>query len=249
MIRINCDIGERGKDHPVDRALMDHIDIANIACGGHAGNAETVDAFMSLARENDVAVSAHLSYPDKDNFGRTSMVMPMDTLWTSLDEQYSLMPDVRLVKFHGALYNDSCEDSLLATQLAEWLSKKRIQCILAPRHSEMALAAKVKGIDVLAEAFAERRYQYRPGTAKLSLLARAHSLASIDDCDDAVRHAMTMVRHGFVEALVDASHGELVWEKVAMECDTLCVHSDSTIALCLAKRLSYLNKNGWPDDV
>ncbi|MBE0665952.1 MAG: LamB/YcsF family protein, partial [Candidatus Aminicenantes bacterium] len=60
MMRINCDIGERGHDHPVDRRLMEVIHIANLACGGHAGNSASVQAFRALAEENGVELAAHL---------------------------------------------------------------------------------------------------------------------------------------------------------------------------------------------
>ena len=61
---INCDIGERGADHPQDRELMAYIHIANIACGGHAGDETSIEAFRALAEKHEVEVSAHLSYPD-----------------------------------------------------------------------------------------------------------------------------------------------------------------------------------------
>ena len=72
-MKVNCDIGERGADHPVDRQLMELIDIANIACGGHAGDETSIHAFCQLAEQHGVTVTAHLSYPDRENFGRRSL--------------------------------------------------------------------------------------------------------------------------------------------------------------------------------
>ena len=104
-MKINCDIGERG-EHPVDLELMELIDIANIACGGHAGDLKTVNLFRKLAEDHGVSISAHLSYPDKENFGRKSLDISASDLKKSLSEQYSLLDDVKTVKLHGALYND-----------------------------------------------------------------------------------------------------------------------------------------------
>ncbi|MDX1294772.1 MAG: LamB/YcsF family protein, partial [Sulfurimonadaceae bacterium] len=102
---INCDIGERGVAHATDDALMEHIDIANVACGGHAGSHESVAYYLGLAEKFSVDVSAHLSYPDPENFGRKVMQIETPELLRSLDEQYALLSHVKCVKLHGALYN------------------------------------------------------------------------------------------------------------------------------------------------
>lgn len=245
MIRINCDIGERDIDHPVDLALMEHIDIANIACGGHAGDRETVRAFTGLANKHGVEISAHLSYPDKKGFGRVSMDIPMDALASSLDDQLAMLPDASMVKFHGGLYNDSCHDQSLAQRLADWLVRHHITVILAPAGSHMAREARARGIRVLAEAFAERRYQYWPDENRLALMSRSYDHASIHDTDEAISHASNMVCDGFVHAMIEHCEGAILWKKIPITCETLCVHSDSSISLDLASRLSELNRNGW----
>ena len=115
---INCDIGEQGPLHEGDRALMEFIHIANIACDGHAGDKESVAAFRALAEQRGVRIAAHLSYPDKPNFGRASMEISDEDLLAALDAQLALLPGVKLVKFHGALYNRACRDASLAGLLA-----------------------------------------------------------------------------------------------------------------------------------
>ena len=107
---INCDIGEKGPLHEGDRKLMEYIQIANLACDGHAGDKASVDAFRELAGKCGVGVAAHLSYPDKPNFGRASMALPEAELLAALDAQLALLPGVTLVKFHGALYNDAARN-------------------------------------------------------------------------------------------------------------------------------------------
>lgn len=242
MIRINCDIGEREPDNPVDIELMKHIHIANIACGGHAGDEETIAVFRRLAIENDVAVAAHLSYPDRENFGRISMDIPPEDLLASLDTQFRLMPDVKMVKFHGGLYNDSAKDSELANLLATWLFENGIDTVITPENSEMAMAASDKGIRVIAEAFAERTYDFNPESGRLSLVNRSKSYACIHECEAAVLHAETILNKGVVEAYIDTGDEPPKRELVPIHAETICIHSDSVIALELAARLAGLNK-------
>ena len=128
-MKINCDIGERGIDNKVDQQLMTLIDIANIACEGHAGDQDSVDFFRDLAKKNNVLVTAHLSYPDKENFGRLSMEIAQKDLLEFLDQQYSLMSDVKAVKFHGALYNDLNNNVKLANWVFEWLIQNKIELL------------------------------------------------------------------------------------------------------------------------
>lgn len=242
MIKINCDIGEREPDNQTDIQLMQLIHIANIACGGHAGDAETVAVFRKLAAENNVEVAAHLSYPDRENFGRTSMDISIGDLKKSLDEQYQMMPDVKMVKFHGGLYNDCSADAELAGQLCEWLIENGIRKIITPDESELAKAAETKGLTVVAEAFAERRYDYNPETGRLALVNRMKPYACINDCDEAVEHSGHIVNDGFLNAVIELDNGTTRTEKINIKAETICIHSDSDIALELAEKLSKLNR-------
>ena len=158
-MKINCDIGERGIDNLTDLALMKLIDIANIACGGHAGDQQSVDFFRDLAQRNNVLITAHLSYPDKKNFGRLSMAISKEHLLSSLDAQYSLLRDVKAVKFHGALYNDLNNNAQLANWIFEWLQINKIQLLLCPQNSILASLCQGQ-IKVMPELFAERAYIY-----------------------------------------------------------------------------------------
>jgi UPF0271 protein len=238
MIKINCDIGERGPDHPVDRELMSHIHIANIACGGHAGDEKSVAAFVEMAERNGVMTSAHLSYPDRKNFGRKSMDIDPEELLASLDNQYSLLPGTQMVKFHGALYNDSCVDAELASVLTSWLSQKSLGMVITPFDSELAEDCRKRGITVLSEAFAERRYRFLPESERLVLVSRAKDYASIHKCDDAVKQAKNIAEERRVLAVVEREKEDLEYHWVPILAETICIHSDSPISLELAKRLS-----------
>lgn len=238
MININCDIGERGADHPIDIQLMTLIQIANIACGGHAGDRESVIAFRNLAVENGVEVAAHLSYPDRENFGRTSMDISPETLKATLDDQYQMMPDVKMIKFHGALYNDACADNKRALVLIEWLLGKEITHVITPFDSLLADSCRETHISVVAEAFAERRYTWSEETGRLSLVNRKHDYASIQDCDEAVRHAVDIVKNHQVNAFIENNTGNAGRKLVPIQAETICIHSDSIIALELAQKLA-----------
>ncbi len=238
MININCDIGERGADHPVDLQLMTLIQIANVACGGHAGDRESVAAFRKLADRNGVKVAAHLSYPDRENFGRKSMEISPENLQAALDNQYRLMQDVKTVKFHGALYNDSCVNDQLALTLIEWLLRKGITEVITPFDSLLATGCQKNHIPVMAEAFAERRYAWSAETGRLSLVNRKYDYASIHDCDEAVRHAVDIIKNRQVNATFENDAGEPRWKIVPIQAETICIHSDSVIALELAQKLA-----------
>jgi UPF0271 protein len=241
---INCDIGERGPDHPVDVALMDWIQLANIACGGHAGDKDSVKAFRTRAENSGVQIAAHLSYPDRDHFGRTSMNIPMIDLQESLDEQLILLPDIYCVKFHGALYNDLTVNKPLAEQLTEWLLRKGITQVVTPHGSELDIHCQQAGIGCLHEAFAERRYDYNPDTKRLTLVSRKKAYASISDCQEALEHAGQIIKFNQVSAYIKKSDGLLEERLVSIKADTLCIHSDSTVALGLAQGLKQLLDDG-----
>jgi UPF0271 protein len=226
-MKINCDIGERGAQHPVDRQLMQHIDIANIACGGHAGDAESIAAFRALAEEYGVEISAHLSYPDRENFGRHSLDILPEMLSKTLDEQLQRIPGVSIVKFHGALYNDSVSNPILAGHLAAWLLRNNIAALIAPADSEMARAAGTAGIRLLAEAFADRRY-CRNENGQLQLLSRSHPQAVFRTLEEALQQC-----RGFLENRVNLLNDQ----DTEIQADTLCIHSDSDIALPLLQAL------------
>jgi UPF0271 protein len=234
-VPINVDIGERGADHPVDRALLECVDIANIACGGHAGDAASVRAFMRRATERGVRAAAHLSYPDPANFGRVSMRLPERQLLDVLDRQYALMAGTATVKFHGALYNDACADRRLAEALAAWLAGNAVSEVITSHDGALAHACRRAGGRVLAEAFAERRYAWSPSTGRLSLVSRAHPHACITDCARAMEQVRSIVERGRVSALVGSGAPSDPRREIAIRADTICIHSDSGISLELAR--------------
>jgi UPF0271 protein len=238
MFTINCDIGERGPDHPVDIELMRHIQVINLACGGHAGDASSVAAFRSLADQHGLEISAHLSYPDPENFGRKSMDISVADLFDSLTAQLALLPGITCVKFHGALYNDAVVDTDLAASLAGWLIAKKIERVITFPGSELAKECQNYRMTVINEIFAERRYAYDPAQEQLTLVERSKSYASIMEVDEAVRHTREMIQTGRVSAVISDAADRMITQNVPIKADTVCIHSESTIALALVKALA-----------
>jgi UPF0271 protein len=208
-IEISADMGEGAAAEP---ELWPLIDAANVACGGHAGDAQSMRNAARRAREHGVAIGAHPSYPDRANFGRTSMKMEPAALRETLVEQISALAalsPLRHVKAHGALYNDAHRDRALAEVLLDASGNLPIVCSAA---SQMAAVARERGVRVIREAFADRRYEpdgsLTPRTIRGSLLsieeaaAQAHLLAA--------------------EGVVIARDGS----RIPIACDTLCIHAD-----------------------
>ena len=214
---INCDIGERGVAHEIDDRLMAMIDIANIACGGHSGNKESVDYYTDLAKQHRVKITAHLSYPDKTNFGRKVLNISAQKLLRSLDEQYALMPDVKTVKFHGALYNEANVNEELAKLLLKWLETNEVEEILTPSNS--FLHSLKSSVHVIHEAFLDRTYIIKDGVLQLS--SRALPDAVITDPKDALKQ------------FYEIQGGRLLDQ--ALKAQTLCLHSDNVNALEILK--------------
>lgn len=239
-MKINCDIGERGIDNKTDIELMQYIDIANIACGGHSGNSKSVRFYSELAKNNRVQITAHLSYPDKENFGRVSMNIPSTELLKSLDNQLKLFPEIDFVKFHGALYNDSCNNKELAYLLSKWCLKNSIKRVLTQENSELAIQCEKKGIEIIKETFAERRYEFNGNTNRLYLRSRKKKDASIENIDEAIEQFNEIYRNRRVKAF---DRNTDIQSFINVDSDTICIHSDSKIALQLAKRIRKILDN------
>ena len=188
------------------------IDAANVACGGHAGDVQSMREAARRAREHGVAIGAHPSYPDRANFGRTSMKMDPDALRESLVEQIGAIAAItplRHVKAHGALYNDAHHDRALAAVLLDAGGNLPIVCSAT---SQMAAVARERGVRVIREAFADRRYEPDGSLTPRSLPG---SLLTIEEAAAQARLLST-------DGIVIARDGS----RIAIPCDTLCIHAD-----------------------
>lgn len=232
MLTLNADIGE---GFPNDAALAPFIDYANIACGGHYGNMETIVSALQLMINHNVKVGAHPSYPDLENFGRASLlgVMPHDRISESLIEQLSSFKKAAEkfnitsyhVKPHGALYNDSYYNEDIAKIIVDSIiqtSPDSTIAVMCQPGSKLEKASKEAGLPVILEGFIDRRYK-KDGT----LTPRSQNGSVLEGVEELTRQIVGFAKYG---AIVSDS-GELIPVVV----DTLCIHSDSPSALESAK--------------
>ncbi|HCM1974959.1 TPA: 5-oxoprolinase subunit PxpA [Salmonella enterica subsp. houtenae serovar 47:z36:-] len=229
-IDLNADLGE-GCDS--DGELLTLVSSANIACGFHAGDAQTMLTCVREALKNGVAIGAHPSFPDRDNFGRTAMVLPPETVYAQMLYQIGALGAIvqaqggvmRHVKPHGMLYNQAAKDPHLAQAIAKAVHDYDPSLILVGlAGSELIRAGKRYRLVTRQEVFADRGYQ-----ADGSLVPRMQPGALIHDEGQALAQTLDMVQAGRVKSVTG------VWTTVTAQ--TVCIHGDGEYALAFARRL------------
>ncbi len=219
-IDLNSDLGE---GDAYDDELLAIVSSCNIACGGHAGDAESMARTVLVAIENGVSVGAHPGYPDREGFGRESRFLTGDALYESLTEQVEALADVaaelgtRLthVKPHGALYNDAVSDSELSDIIARVTSEvPGSPALMGMANTEMQKAAERHGLAFIAEAFVDRAYE-SDGT----LVSRKEPGAVHAELSVATTQAVGLATSG----QVTSRDGDVI----PVEADTLCIHGDT----------------------
>src|SRR6266699_5005553 len=224
-IDLNCDMGELPEAiaDGTQEALMRSVTSVNVACGGHAGDEQTMRTTLEQALRAGVATGAHPGYPDRANFGRLELKLPAETITESVFEQVRALAEIaaacgaRLahVKPHGALYNQAVRNRELAEAIAEGVARwSRDVVLVGLAGSPMLDVFREAGFAVAAEAFADRRYE-PDGT----LRSRKFEDALIRDPEKAARQALSMVERGVVIAF-DGS-------EVLVDAQTLCIHGDT----------------------
>lgn len=228
-IHINCDLGEGGE---YDAHLMPHISACNIACGGHAGNLESMKETVELAMEHGVEIGAHPSYPDKENFGRQALKISAEELQRSLVAQILSLKQIAEaaggklihIKPHGALYNAAVKDEKTAEIIINSILEFEENFFLfAPPKSVISKLAKGK-IKVVYEAFADRNYN-----EDYSLVSRKNPDALIIKKEAVFNHLYTM----FHEKKISCASGG----KIACNASTFCLHSDTPDSVEILKYL------------
>jgi UPF0271 protein len=234
-IDLNSDIGESFGAWTMgdDAGVLAHVTSANIACGFHAGDPDTMRRTVALAAQHGVAIGAHVSLPDLQGFGRREMRVGADKTYAMTLYQlgalaaFTRAAGMRLhhVKPHGALYNMAARDAALADAIAHAARDFDPQLILVGlAGSESTRAGERAGLAVAHEAFADRRYQ-----ADGSLTPRREAGAVIDDVDAAVAQALAIVTRGEVVARDGKT--------IRLRADTICVHGDRPDAAVFARKL------------
>jgi len=219
-IDLNSDLGE---GDPYDDALLAIVSSCNIACGGHAGDRESMAATVRSAIRNGVAVGAHPGYPDRDGFGRTSGFLSGDALYESLTDQVTALADIAAelgvplahIKPHGALYNDAVQNRALADIIARVTAEAPGKpAFMGMAGTELEASARAHGLRFIAEGFVDRAYE-PDGT----LVSRKEPGAVHTDLAVATTQAVRLARNG----RVTARNGEEIQVRV----DTLCIHGDT----------------------
>lgn len=226
-VNINCDLGEGMTN---DALLMPYLQSCNIACSGHAGDKDSIARTIDLAKQFNVAIGAHPSFPDKINFGRQIMRIPPNKLIDSICEQVNLFQqmaylkevDMHHIKLHGALYNQAAADQKTAEIVMEAFQLiKGTFKIYVPYRSALSNAAQ-NHYEIIHEAFIDRTYQ-----DDLSLTNRAEANALISDPAAAWAQLESIWR----KKRVTSVNGN----RITLEADTFCVHGDSENALSILK--------------
>ncbi len=242
-ININCDLGEKSKHHSNkhDPDLLEIVNSANVACGYHAGDEETMSQVIKISKKNGVSIGAHPSFNDPENFGRERMNLSSSEITKLIIDQYEILQKIALkhgenvshMKPHGALNNMACEDIELATTLAKTIkgiSKDLIY--LVPTGSKMEEAAKKLDMKIACEIFADRNYEDDG-----NLVSRKKPNALITDPKQAQKHVLKMVK----TQSLNCHSGK----QIPCEIDSVCIHGDNLSSLATAKSIKYnLVENG-----
>jgi len=226
-IDLNCDLGEGCGN---DAALMPLVTSANIACGYHAGDEDTMRTTVRLAVENGVAIGAHPSYPDRENFGRRPMDLSISEVGDLVTRQITQLAEIgaaegaRLthVKPHGALYNQGANDHELAAAIASAVRSVDESLILFGLAGSALIDAGLEaGLRTAAEVFADRTYR-----ADGRLTPRTENEAVIQDTPRASQQVLQMV----LQHKVTATDGTAM----SINAETICIHGDGDNAVAFA---------------
>ena len=231
-ININCDLGEKSKYHSneYDPDLLKIVNSANVACGYHAGDEDTMNQVIKISKKYGVSIGAHPSFNDPENFGRERINLSAFEIERLIVDQYEVLQkiaskyneNVSHIKPHGALNNMACEDIELATILAKTIKKIDKDLIyLVPTGSKMQEAAKKLDMKIACEIFADRNYEDDG-----NLISRKKPNAIISDPDVAKEHVLNMVKN---QAL-NCHSGK----QIPCEIDSVCVHGDNRNSLATA---------------
>ena len=247
-IDINCDMGEwesyaeearhllSPSSAESDLALMPYISSCSIACGGHIGDERSMRTTVRNALKNGLRVGAHPAYPDKRNFGRRSLDLPLADLTAALFSQISTLQEIvkqegvqlAFVKPHGALYNDMVKNGALADVVIDTI--KHIDPnlpLMGLAGSDLDKRSAARGVSFIAEAFADRRYSDNG-----ELTSRSIPGSVIEDPQATADQILSLIKHGSVTTI----SGKVI----PLEANTLCVHSDTRGALNHVKAINQL---------
>lgn len=239
-MKLNCDLGESfgSWQMGLDVAVMLHIDMANIACGFHAGDADVMAHTLNLAKQYGVAIGAHPSYPDLQGFGRRSMALSHQEIVNCMHYQIAALDgmarsnglSLSYVKPHGALYNDMMSKPAVFAAVLDavtgYYQPLKLMILATTQQQHYRELAAAKGVTLLFEAFADRRY-----TDAGTLAPRSQTGAVLHE-EEMLAQVRQLIQHG----TVTTESGNTL----ALSADTLCVHGDNKIAVAQIEKIRTL---------
>jgi UPF0271 protein len=238
IVDLNDDLGE-GAGH--DDELLALVTSANIACGFHAGDADTIRQSIEAARARNVAVGAHPSLFDRENFGRKELSVKPDEIFDAVVYQLGIFQAIaeaagvrpNHVKPHGALYNMAVRDEQLADAIARaTASVEKKLILLAPQNTALSRAGEKYGLQIAHEVFADRNY-----LSNGQLVSRSRPDALLHDPAEAAPRVLRMLREGKVRSVDGVD--------VHVRVETICLHGDNPEAVEFARALrARLEKEG-----
>lgn len=230
QIDLNVDLGEGFGN---DEAILEHVSSINVACAWHAGSAEEMLSLVRAARLRGVAIGAHPSFPDRVNFGRREMNLPLPSVRAGVLYQIGALEgivraeggELAHVKAHGALYNQAARDPELARCIARTIRDFNPNLpVMGLAGSQFIAVLRAEGVPAIEEGFADRRY-----TPDGSLTNRSLPGALIEDEADVLAQVLSLVKNGTAIA-VDGS-------TCRIRVGTICLHGDGPHALEYARAI------------
>ena len=230
---INCDLGEGIGN---DELIIPFITSANIACGYHAGDIDTMHQTIAACLKHNVSIGAHPSFLDRENFGRTEIAMPLDELYELIIQQLIIFFEVadsfgekiNHVKPHGVLYNMSAKDALIANIIAKAVNDFDSNLILYGLSGSHSISeANAIGLKTASEVFADRTYQDDG-----SLTPRSKPDALITDVEKMIEQISQMTKDGNITTTSGKS--------IPIKAETICIHGDGKHAIEFAKAIHTL---------
>ena len=232
---LNCDLGETSIHHSAenDPELMKLINTANIACGFHAGDEETMKKTVDLAIKHNVSIGAHPSFDDKENFGRKRINLTKNEIKKLISDQIQILSEISEfkglplthVKPHGALNNMACEDYELSFTIAQTIREfDRDLIFMVLPETEMEKAGRDLNLKVACEIFADRNYEDNG-----RLVSSDQSLALKSDVVEATQNIINMLNDKSI--LCYSS------KRIPCQIDTICVHGDGENAVEIVRNI------------
>ncbi len=234
-IDLNSDLGEGYGQWAMgdDAQILDCVTSASIACGGHAGDPQTMYRTLRLAAERGVTVGAHPGYADREGFGRRVIPMHPSEIGRMVVAQVGALvalarladTQVHYVKPHGALGNLAAADTVVATAVVS--AVKAIDpslAVLAISGTALELVSNELGMRTFSEIFADRAY-----LPNGHLVPRGQPGAVLHDIDEACDRLLAYLRTGWMPVVGG--------EPIALAAHSVCVHGDSAQAVDMARRI------------